>query len=437
MSPIGNDSSQQNGSNWVELSTELLMKIFSHLKLDELGLKDYQDNKHCLLQTRLVHPRWKLVMDELLEKWCLEFWTKWKATYPSNVSNRYNFPHLSIGRSLDGSGMDDILCPPFLQEENRPSPTKSVCITERKKSKYWKREIYFPKYGTTLTSLTLNQISAKNPLPAKTLASVLNFTSNLKAIAIQNVCFQGDGVELQSMSLPALPHLEHLKFWGVKEIFVDWILKPYSKQLVTLETDRCIEWNPNDNDFLAYQSLKRLKVWPPLTGLVEAPVIPPPLQFLSLGGLKTGDVGPNTLQLIQKCISHFSATLVDLHLEVSNYLTSRPRVYASVKSEGGDKDEDAVGPPITNFSFPMLKTFWIFYPKTEGEVGIVTDFLQMFPALETLKLLLDSEDIDGHTAKEHLMEQEFWKVCPNLKTISVQIGGYVDNLILRMEAPFN
>jgi len=401
------------------------MMIFSLFKFEEdpegrpRELEIYRIQKKTILNCRLVYSQWKKVMDDVLKRLNLEYYTQLKC-----FVNRllYGFPRIKFNNSRNNISIEDLLVPDFKSAESPLGihiPTKSIRIgsfhdMNQSLTKYF---VPFLNIGSHLSVLRLEHLTR---LPAKILLEILQCAPNTKVLnlAVITLTFSVDDI---NSTLPPLPHLLHIRcttiqLESVPEGFnvIEWILEPYKNQILTLATNST-EWLRPDPIIFP-----KLEMW-----VISFQTSPLPLQAASMcpclerlvlrTWYNSGIRGPRWSNILD-FVSQFSSTLISLSFDVSFY----ERIPVSSFTIG------SIGDAFKNRKFLLLKTFRILYPDAEDEVLRIRYILTKFSNLKTIifarfryiytPVIVPIAEI----VKPFVESQQYWEICPCLEKIVVQ-----------------
>jgi len=433
-----------------------MMMIFDNLKIDldapeRLRRRDYLDSFNC----RLVHPNWKQVMDTVLEKRCMEVWTKWDP-FCSHPQKHLKLPCLAGMMVKNEFQVDTSGCLPSVLEPaeadpdgSNPFPFKSLYLDYCKDGLYYTKGIDYSKmmnvtdflsncgHSHHLTNLTLwfdDLPAARITFNVKHLQGILQLTPNLKALTLHGLAFIAMKTKRFPCELPPLPHLRHMRVlnttFNVNSTH-NWLLEPYKQKLETVES---IGHFSETYGHLDFPSLVRLHVGREESHdlrremlLFQAPVNIPLLSSLSLGNFRMGfgraqereDAGR-----VIKFLNNFSPSLVELHIFIERFT----RILAQLSTE------EIIG---TSNIFGLVTTLSIPLPSCPEQTGRVKDWLKRFPGLETLCFItfrfkaLDYSRVDDERKRanarnelvQHLQMEEYANCCPKLKTIIGRLSG--------------
>jgi len=381
-----------------------------------------QFQKRNLLNCRLVHSQWKKTMDDVLEKLNLEYYTN---LIGSDIRPIYSLPYINVNWSRNGASVRELLVPGFVSDDSPfgiQIPTKSVLLQmAHVRRKSLKRGNLFINVGANLSCLLLGNLYPF--LTAGTLSEVLQCTPNLKALNLRCLKLKFSEQDVNS-TLPPLPHLVHLRCTTLqieslpKEFNVfEWIVGPYKNQILTLETDSI------NGFWQAPITFPKLELWK-ITSEVssEIPKMCPLLHHLSLESLYFDDIREPVWPQILDFVAQFSSGLMNLNLDI-NWLHQSAMNLPPFEIR-------SVGDAFKRSVFSLVKTFKISYPETVADVWRLRYILTKFPNLKYLRLNFHGCDPDVVTETERegvktLVEhEEYWKICPLLKKIVVQLNAW-------------
>ncbi|CAL8130983.1 unnamed protein product [Orchesella dallaii] len=339
-----------------------------------------------MLKCRLVHSRWKASMDKVLERKCIEMWTKWEP-YHQYPQLEKTFPNLQLAATTKELMLDWVLCPSknFKKtetEENQEGtcsiPTKSLCINyhpnrELNESHKLMRAVdLFSKCGHSLTCITFHGIYIYPLLP-----------------------------------LPSLPRLEHLRLFSVesdhflfgeRDTAYKWFMRSYAHQLVSLETDECFSYLKTTGGSTVFPKLKQFKVYKSKANFYSL-YVPgtsfPVMERVSFVHLYEGLWWEELVSFV----GLFSKTITHLHLDFQrNHFRPLQCALAEYERKPTRMEE--------GLQFSKLKTLGIFYPKVKGELEVIKKLLRMTPKLERLQFFQYQRGYDHFVA----LPEDFKKV---------------------------
>jgi len=435
------------------------------------------------LQSRLVCKRWKKNIDDRMEAFTLSSFTLW-CPY-TNVT-----PVVTPKLRLDFATKEEESfkpMPPRFREtavatfpmSQLPFTTKSLAVVEAPKRReneegYLERVELLRVLGTCGTLLTSLSIAGTTycelGVQLSTLIGVLSLTPNLKALHLSHFKAVGLTSKTPPPLFPAFPQLKTLLFHCVRtnrrnKSITDWYVEPYLPQLTTLDI-----WEYSLIKHPAplkgrQENLKQLKVEGPGRFFFEESEPAPFLQRLAINN-KTMLIDFNVLHVLDY-IDKFSQSLFHLHLDVELFIMTvgeenraSHRRFAPWRGKKLVLQMDPLriqlaamcnGLPVVSKTFPCLKTLAICYPDEEDDVEVALlgkVFLPKFPALENLILLhFRRNQVGSHWKKvvavrtaddqsrcvsdatrvcEFLEEQNYWKICQQLRKITVVYDANYD-----------
>ncbi|CAL8129316.1 unnamed protein product [Orchesella dallaii] len=465
------------------LPPEMLRQIFDKLTMNPNNGSDLEQaqQKETILNCRLVSSRWNFEVESVLEKKCLEIWKKLPKDLgeePPNINtllvlptgNRffadlilypfrretYNYPVLPEETIFP---LEWGFCPPPLlsqsadrRDEITSNPFASKCLKITSDlgldpSPYFKMSRgtqltkiipLFSSFGHHLSSLIMERVT----LSPEILSGILKNVPNLKVFKLTRITFfHLEFCRRPYQLLPSLTHLQHIRLLGAKPLtketfywrdfdhqkqIYSWILAPYKKQLLTLDTDVLGGYPSN------FSALQRLFVYDvkDLKFLEPNVVFYPNLKCLSLPNIKINT--DTTLEMIRDHIAPFSKTLSSLHLNFNAgiyWISSvrghyyEPLPYSTLKRR-------------EKIEFLKMKTFSITFPNLREEVNMVKEFLKGFPKLERLNFVFNLRNYPMDKISELIKVtkalvdgEEYWRDCPELKKFSIKLELNGDGLM--------
>ncbi|CAL8135613.1 unnamed protein product [Orchesella dallaii] len=398
-----------------------------------------------MLKCRLVHSRWKASMDKVLERKCLEMWTKWEP-YHQYPQLENTFPNLQLAATTKELMLDWVLCPSKIFEKTETEetnqegtcsiPSKSLCVNyhpnrELNESHKLMRAVdLFSKCGHSLTCITFHGIS----IYPRVLNWVLNSMPNLKGMTISNLFVRTEWTTapqfhpVGQLPLPSLPRLEHLRLFSVesdhflfgeRDTAYKWFMRSYAHQLVSLETDECFSYLKTTGGSTVFPKLKQFKVYKSKANFYSL-YVPgtsfPVMERVSFVHLYEGLWWEELVSFV----GLFSKTITHLHLDFQrNHFRPLQCALAEYERKPTRMEE--------GLQFSKLKTLGIFYPKVKGELEVIKKLLRMTPKLERLQFFQYQRGYDHFVAlpedfkkvRLHLERESYAELCPTLKKISV------------------
>jgi len=419
--------------------------------LENLGGRDK-------LVCRKVNKRWMEVITKVREASTLSSYSRW-LPYQKLILVPTLTPKLVVA-DLQQSP-NEVRCPQALEtylhddEGRNPFPAKSLALCDTFVDVY-PPFILFPevntKYGHHLTSLSLRSLEFQ----LEPFIEMLSHTQNLRALRMLNTFVHGIS---SSTSLPPLIRLETLllyfnNYWthgsteeagptkeaeGLKKLLLDC----YSTQLITFDTffPSCDTIQPISAPF---QNLEQLKIYPTsqrfLIELTPAP-------FLKRLALKFNDFRSRVSFIkIMGYIDQFASTLEHLYLDfpwsdVTKETWTRQAIIIGVEGElHGTHDYNDNDPlrnklvgmngklPSSCVIFSKLTTLAISYPRENIDKALVVNtVLPKFPAMKYLRFLHFKSFFDDYwnpqlspdLCQQFFLEQGYWRICADLKRITV------------------
>ncbi|CAL8147225.1 unnamed protein product [Orchesella dallaii] len=474
----GSSALAESMSNWSDrIPPEVLSMIFE--KLVSIPCRKSTNKRKriqkSLLNCRLVHPRWKSVMDSLLEsKICVKHWKRFEIAYEDELvkyayDDLWNLQVISTERDFM---LEWVLCPPSISDRSssaNPFPSKALTVSYNSAAKVVENcqpmgvVKFFSQFGHHLTCLSFSSVT----IDPENLPKILEHTPHLKALTFSSVEIPIDPMDLSEIRrrqrrrrfhrnknnysishLPPLPHLEHVNLLNCYitsgevrnnvEVNVNiddamylcrLIVMPYIKQLVTLKTSIPIDVRRDPTPF-TFKKLTHLSTWYLEDLLMLTTANYPQLQYLCLGDVDKGNWKRMTLEKVQQCLARFANTLVELHLAIFTSIQEGEFNNTRVLQYSENQEDNEHRWSRTQTFFLKLKTFSIYYPHDPEEVEALKDMLKYMPELETLNLLRFRSDFENgevfseeekETAREHVEQERYWTVCPKLKKIAVRM----------------
>ncbi|ODM90928.1 hypothetical protein Ocin01_15754 [Orchesella cincta] len=409
----------------------------------EMILKNLDGGLNSMLPYRLVHPSWKAIIDDHLEKKSLK-------------GETICCPKVIMVETERG-----IRCPPaILIHPGNPFPSRSLRVAGyRRKSERSSRTVvaFIGKFGNHLTTFILDQVC----LSPESLVQILRHLSNLKVLKFKSLRLASNSEDsFDFESLPALPNLMKLELNSVyggtdPGHFCSQFIDIYSDHLVFLEIQlrsrRLLPLQPSrpsSQNGGAFGNLRQLKVSDPNESFFQLSCSPP-LQRISIANFSATE--QVSIAVIMKFVDKFSNTLEHLDLDTDCGQLFNLLIYgtrwivdgrvANLRTAGTNAGRRLSTAAVV---FPKLTKFAVPYPSNDLESAVISKtFLVKFPALKELKLVyylqayvLQTNSLNysnGHRqiTGEFLVRQDYWKRCNKLNRISVLFTGEADNAIVR------
>jgi len=384
-----------------------------------------------LLKCRQVCSNWKSTVEPLLKEMCLSSLTKWEP-FPQNLGQSCLHPTIKLKTNFQWTHPSLHIS----KEQNptqflhNPFPTGCVEFKPRILRQFPPRpkemamfKTLFRDYGLHLNAVVFTCVV----LPLNSLKLALSHMENLKFLSVTMVSLHGISkrklADIHSfltdprfrnwagfpinlnpdlLTLPRHPNLEHLKVGVGYDVIPLLLLRNYSQQLISLESQLSIQTCANDPN--PFEKLKKLKLIDNSLSLKLST-----LDSSAFKNLEYFYVCRNPCKLhywkeLIGAVDDLPKSVVHIHFDV--------RV-----KEVNEEDQEFANWSVA--SFPFVKNLGIPYPRSELQAELVRNgVLMKFPNLEYLDFVLSD-----FTRKAQVVEDEWlWEACEKLKRIQIFKG---------------